>query len=174
MSDDIPRRGRTGLNRLDVGLGKETRERNLPFRDVPKVKTKTTSKRLAAEGTMSLGKFSVTMGGSYDESKTKQSLPGNKLGIPDSVQKQIQKQVSAGLGYQINPDLKVSGFIDRNRMKGGKGRSRQTVQASGKLMGGNFVGSFSNADGERVGNFKLVVPFAHGGKVKPRGRKAGY
>ena len=177
---NLPRRGPTPrssqpiVSMLQGGGGKNVYEYDLPFKNVPKEKVTISRKDFAAEGTIPLGKFSVTLGGRYDESKRKQSLPGNKLGIPENVQKQIQKQISAGLGYQINPDLKVSGFIDRSRMKGGKGRNRQTLQASGKLLGGRFVGSFSNSDGEKVGNFRLVVPFAFGGKIKPRGRKAGY
>ena len=170
----LSRRGDTPLARFQGGKGKNVTERNLPFKNVPKEKVTISSKDAAVEGTIPLGKFSVTLGGEYRDVKGTISRPGNKIGIPDTVIKGIQKKVSAGLGYQINPDLKVSGFIDRSRMKGGKGRNIQTVQASGKLMGGNFVGSFSNADGEKVGNFKLVVPFAHGGKLKPRGRKAGY
>jgi len=170
----LSRRGDTPLARFEGGKGKNVTERNLPFKNVPKAKTKVSQKSISAEGTIPLGKFSVTLGGDYNETNVTESLPGNKLGIPDNVQKYLQKQVSAGLGYQINPDLKVSGFIDRSRIKGGKGKNRQTLQASGKLLGGRFVGSFSNSDGEKVGNFKLVVPFAFGGKIKPRGRKAGY
>ena len=167
-------RGRPGLGRREGGKSKNVDEYDHPLKDVPKEKVTISRKDFAAEGTIPLGKFSVTLGGEYQDVKGNVSRPGNKIGIPDTVVKGIQKKVSAGLGYQVSPDLKISGFIDRSRMKGGKGRNKQTVQASGKLLNGRFVGSFSNSDGEKVGSFKLVVPFAHGGKIKPRGRKAEY
>ena len=60
-------------------------------------------------------------------------------------------------------------------MTGQKGKNAQTVQLSGSLKGSKFVGSLTRlSDGETVGKFNLRIPFAHGGKIKPRGRKAGY
>ena len=104
------------------------------------------------------------MGGAYDSSKQATSLPKNKIGLPESVQKQIYKKVSAGLGYNISPDVKISGFIDRERVTGGKGRNTKTVQLSGNMKGNRFVGAISDRDGERVGSFSLVVPLHMEGK----------
>jgi hypothetical protein len=166
-------RGKPGFN-VNVSGRKSEEEINLPYKRVPKVKIEQKGRYAEGEGTIPLGKVSLTLGGAYDESKTKVSHPGNKIGIPDSLQQFIYKKISGGLGYQVNPDLKISGFIDRERMTGGKGKNKQTVQVSGKLLGGNFVGSLSNQEGEKIGKFSLRIPFAHDGKIKPRGRKAGY
>jgi len=169
-------RGKVGLNRL---LAQQTRSQrdekiNAPafIGDTFRTKSKRTFGEI--EGTVPLGKATITLGGVYDSSKQETSLPKNKIGLPDNVQKQIYKKVSAGLGYNISPDVKISGFIDRERVTGGKGRNTKTVQLSGNMKGNRFVGAISDRDGERVGSFSLVVPFAHGGKVKPRGRKANY
>jgi len=137
-------------------------------------RTQTKSKSIGGEGTIPLGKATVTLGGAYSSTKTTESLPKNTIGIPENVQKHIFKKLSAGLGYNISPDLKIAGFIDQDRFSGNKA-TKKTVQISGNIKGGKFVGSFSDSStGERVGRFSLVVPFAHGGKIKPRGRKANY
>jgi len=169
-------RGRPGLNKLSAQQIKLQRDEkiNAPafIGDTLRTKLKNTSGEI--EGTVPLGKATITLGGAYDATKTTQSLPKNKISIPENVQKQIYKKVSAGLGYNISPDVKIAGFIDRERVTGGKGRNTKTVQLSGNMKGNRFVGAISDRDGERVGNFSLVIPFAHGGKVKPRGRKADY
>ena len=137
-------------------------------------RTETKNKNISGEGTIPLGKATVTLGGAYSSSKVTESLPENKINIPENVQKQIYKKLSAGLGYNITPDLKISGFIDQDRFGGNK-NTKKTVQISGNVKGSRFVGSFSDSNtGEKVGRFSLVIPFAHGGKVKPRGRKATY
>jgi len=168
-------RGKVGLERLEGGKQSSTVERELPYKDVPKYKRETKSKYATAEGSFPVGKATVTLGGNYSETNTRESLPGNKVGIPDNLNKMIQKTISGGLGYQVSPDLKVSGFIDRSKFKGGpKASNRYTVQLSGKMLGGNFVGSISGSEGEKVGQFQLRIPFAIGGIVRPRGRKADY
>tara|TARA_A100001015_G_scaffold181842_1_gene202429 strand:+ start:826 stop:1344 length:519 start_codon:yes stop_codon:yes gene_type:complete len=169
-------RGKVGLNKL---LAQQTSSQTDERINAPKVigdTLRTKSKRTSGEveGTVPLGKATITLGGAYDSSEQTQSLPKNKIGIPDNVQKQIYKKVSAGLGYNISPNVKISGFIDRERITGGKGKNTKTVQLSGNMKGNRFVGAISSRDGERVGSFSLVIPFAHGGKVKPRGRKADY
>jgi len=169
-------RGRPGLNKLSAQQIRLQRDEkiNAPafIGDTLRTKLKNTSGEI--EGTVPLGKATITLGGAYDAATTTQSLPKNKISIPENVQKQIYKKVSAGLGYNISPNVKISGFIDRERFTGGKGRNKKTVQLSGNVKGNRFLGSFTSRDGEKVGSFSLVIPFAHGGKVKPRGRKADY
>ena len=169
-------RGRPGLNKLSAQQIKLQRDEkiNAPafIGDTLRTKIKSTSGEI--EGTVPLGKATITLGGAYSADKTTQSLPKNKILIPENVQKQIYKKVSAGLGYNISPDVKIAGFIDRERVTSRKGKNTQTVQLSGNVKGNRFLGSITSRDGEKVGSFSLVIPFAHGGKVKPRGRKADY
>lgn len=169
-------RGRPGLNKLSAQQIKLQRDEkiNAPafIGDTLRTKIKNTSGEI--EGTVPLGKATITVGGAYSADKTTQSLPKNKISIPENVQKQIYKKVSAGLGYNISPDVKIAGFIDRERVTSRKGKNTQTVQLSGNVKGNRFLGSITSRDGEKVGSFSLVIPFAHGGKVKPRGRKADY
>ena len=168
-------RGRPGLERFYADNPRSKTSRDLPYKDVPKYQRETKSKYATAEGSFPVGKATVTLGGDYSETDLRESLPGNKVGIPDNLNKMIQKTISGGLGYQVSPDLKVSGFIDRSKFKGGpKASNRYTVQLSGKMLGGNFVGSISGSEGEKVGQFQLRIPFASGGIVRPRGRKADY
>jgi len=142
---------------------------------VPKVKVKTKGRTAEGEGTIDLGRISLTGGGVYDESNTSVSFPGNKVGLSDEMNNFIYKKLSAGLGYKLPNDLKISGFVDREKMTGQKGKNAKTVQLSGNLKGSNFVGSLTRlSDGETVGRFNLRIPFAFGGKIKPRGRKATY
>ena len=169
-------RGRPGLNKLSAQQIKLQRDEkiNAPafIGDTLRTKIKNTSGEI--EGTVPLGKATITLGGAYSADTTTQSLPKNKISIPENVQKQIYKKVSAGLGYNISPDVKIAGFIDRERVTSRKGKNTQTVQLSGNVKGNRFLGSITSRDGEKVGSFSLVIPFAHGGKVKPRGRKADY
>lgn len=169
-------RGRPGLRAQGFGGKKSTQDQAIdaPIFIGSKLRTEQKSFGAAGEGTFNLGRASITLGGEYEGTKTTQSLPENKIGIPENVQRQIYKKLSAGLGYNITPDIKISGFVDRSRITGGKGRNTKTVQLSGNVKGNRFVGSISDRDGEKVGRFSLVIPFAHGGTVKPRGRKARY
>ena len=71
------------------------------------------------------------------------SFPGNKVGLSSQMNNFIYKKLSAGLGYKLPNDLKISGFIDREKMTGQKGKNAQTVQLSGSLKGSKFVGSLT-------------------------------
>ena len=168
-------RGRPGI-RAEGSISKNQKDTsiNAPPYIGSIYRTETKNKNISGEGTIPLGKATVTLGGTYSSSRVTESLPENKINIPENVQKQIYKRLSAGLGYNITPDLKISGFIDQDRFGGNK-NTKKTVQISGNVKGSRFVGSFSDSStGEKVGSFSLVIPFAHGGKVKPRGRKATY
>ena len=168
-------RGKKGVRFLEGGSGTNKTTTKTGNSYVPKVDVERKSRKVAGEGTIDLGKVSVTGGGVYDESKTSVSFPGNRVGLSSQMNNFIYKKLSAGLGYKLPNDLKISGFIDREKMTGQKGKNAQTVQLSGRLKGSNFVGSLTRlSDGETVGKFNLRIPFAHGGKIKPRGRKAGY
>ena len=168
-------RGRPGI-RAEGSISKNQKDTsiNAPPYIGSIYRTETKNKNISGEGTIPLGKATVTLGGAYSSSEVTESLPENKINIPENVQKQIYKRLSAGLGYNITPDLKISGFIDQDKFSGNK-NTKKTVQISGNVKGSRFVGSFSDSStGEKVGRFSLVIPFAHGGKVKPRGRKATY
>tara|TARA_R110000803_G_C11832945_1_gene303545 strand:- start:49 stop:576 length:528 start_codon:yes stop_codon:yes gene_type:complete len=173
----VDKRGRPGLARLQGSATSNQTDRNInaPSFIGSKERTKVDSTHASAEGTIPLGRTSITLGGTYSQNKVTQSLPENKIGIPENVQNHIYKQLSAGLGYDITDNLNIAGFIDASKIKGGKNKTSKTLQVSGDLKGNRFVGSFEDrASGEKVGKFSLVIPFAHGGKVKPRGRKAKY
>jgi hypothetical protein len=168
-------RGKAGVRFLVGGSGKNKTTTKTGNRYVPAVDVERKSRDFAGEGTIDLGKVSVTGGAIYNESKTSVSYPGNKVSLSNQMNNFIYKKLSAGLGYKLPNDLKISGFIDREKMTGKKGKNDKTIQLSGNFKGSNFVGSLTRlSDGETVGRFNLRIPFAHGGKVKPRGRKATY
>jgi len=167
-------RGKKGVRFLEGDTTRSKQEINTGDSYVPKVIVDKKGRKFAGEGTIDLGKVSVTAGGVYDEGNVSVSFPKNKVGLTPQIHNHIYKKLSAGLGIKLPNDIKISGFIDRDRITGGKGKNTKTVQLSGELLGGNFVGSISDRDGEKVGKFQLRIPFAHGGKVKPRGRKAIY
>jgi hypothetical protein len=177
-------RGRKGFQ-IQAGSGKKSKTIDTGYYYVPKVDIGIKRKDLAGEGTLDLGKFSITAGGAYGKTvQTVQPFTRNKVALPPQINKQIYQKASVGLGIKLPKDLKISGFIDRERIKGDKGRNTKTLQLSGKLLGGNFVGSISDSEGGRVGKFEFRLPFTpppssrrtgykHGGKVH-RGRKAKY
>jgi hypothetical protein len=167
-------RGKKGIRFLKGDTTKSKQEINTGGYYVPKVIVDKKGRKFAGEGTIDLGKVSVTAGGVYDEGDVSVSFPQNKVGLTPQIHNHIYKKLSAGLGVKLPNDVKISGFIDRERVTGDKGKNTKTLQLSGKLFGGNFVGSISDREGEKVGKFQLRIPFAHGGKIKPRGRKAIY
>ena len=109
-------RGRPGI-RAEGSISKNQKDTsiNAPPYIGSIYRTETKNKNISGEGTIPLGKATVTLGGAYSSSKVTESLPENKINIPENVQKQIYKRLSAGLGYNITPDLKISGFIDQDR-----------------------------------------------------------
>ena len=177
-------RGRQGFQ-IEAGSGKKSKTIDTGYYYVPKVDIGMKRKDLTGEGTLDLGKFSLTAGGAYGKTvETVQPFTRNKVALPPQINKHIYQKASAGLGIKLPKDLKISGFIDREKIKGDKGRNTKTLQLSGKLLGGNFVGSISDSKGGRVGKFEFRLPFSpppssrrtgytHGGKVH-RGRKAKY
>lgn len=170
-------RGRPGVDYFSGEVSKKITDDkiNAPPPIGKIIRTEQKVEKIQGEGTVPLGKATITLGGAYNKSTTTRSLPENKIGIPENVQKQIYKKLSAGLGYNLTDNIKIAGFIDREKLSGGKNKTSKSVQISGNMRGNRFVGSFEDkASGEKVGRFSLVIPFAHGGKVKPRGRKAKY
>ncbi len=163
-------RGRQGY-KIEGGTTSAKETRDTGYYYVPKVDIGVKTKDLKGEGTLDLGKFSLTAGGAYSKTKeTVQPFTRNKVALPPQINKQIYQKASVGLGIKLPKDLKISGFIDREKVKGDKGRNTKTLQLSGKILGGNFIGSISDSQGGRVGKFQFRIPFT----PPPSARRAGY
>lgn len=169
-------RGRIGLSKFQGASGiDETTDIkiNAPKEIGSTYRQRAKSEFYDVEGSIPLGKTTLTLGGLYDKQVTTGSFPENKVGLPERTVKNIARKVSVGLGIPLNKDVKVSGFVDRTKLPKTKGKNTYSLQLSGKLKGNRILGQISTNDDERVGRFSLQIPFAFGGVAKPyRGRKA--